>query len=277
MSPSWRDQLHISLCPHQISLTRVGRGWRPRIDLQRVLPCATAQPGMTPWRTTLSALADALPEFGARRGDVQLVLSNHFVRYALIPYSDQITSAAEERALVHHHYTRTYGHDAENWVLRLSDNGTGTGLRLASAVDAGLLEGLNTLFRPGKLILRSIQPHLMAAFNRWRPHMAGEAWFALIEPGRLCLAQWQDNEWRMLKTIKVSDAWLPELLTLLDRERLLAGVDSAVSTPIYVLAPEDAGISVTQAKEHSLQLLSSSDITGATDTARACLAMEVAG
>ena len=277
MSPSWRDQIRISLLPHQVTLTRVRRGWTPRIDMQRVLPCTAVQPGAVPWQATLAALAEALPEFTARRGDVEVILSNHFVRYVLISHSDQISSAAEEQALVRHRFVRTYGGGAENWVLRLSDIGAHAGLRLASAVDAGLLESLSTLFRPGRLILRSIQPYLMAAFNRWRPHLAGDAWFALIEPGRLCLAQLQDNQWRTLKTIKVSDTWLPELLTLLDRERLLAGVDSAASAPVYVFAPGCAEISAAQAREHAIQLLLPSDATGATDSARATLAMDVTG
>lgn len=258
MSPSWRDRLRIVLAPHQVSLVRIRRGWSPRVDVQRTLACTAAQSTTTPWQAALAILAAALPEFSARPGDVEVILSNHFVRYALIPHSDQINSAAEEQALARHHYTRLYGASADSWVLRLSDAGADPGARLASAVDAGLLQGLNELLRSGKLTLSSIQPNLMAAFNGLRAQLATSTWFTLIEPGRLCLARLENSQWRTLKTIKIGAAWLPELLTLLERERLLAGIDTtADSTPVYVYAPGCSEITTAQAKEHALRLLPS--------------------
>lgn len=258
MSPSWRDRLRIFLAPHQLILVRIGRGWSPRVDVQRTLTCAPAPSATPPWQAALATLAVALPEFSTRPGDVEVILSNHFVRYILIPDSDQINSVAEEQALVRHHYTRLYGSNAVNWVLRLSDPGVDAGPRLASAVDAGLLQGLNERFGSGKLSLCSIQPNLMAAFNDVRAQLATDAWFALIEPGRLCLARFEHSQWRALKTIKIGAAWLPDLLTLLERERLLAGIDTtADSTPVYVHTTGCSEISPAQAKEHSLLLLAS--------------------
>ncbi len=256
---------------------RVRRGWAPRVDVQRVLACTAVQSDTAPWQATLTTLAGALAEFSSRPGDVEIILSNHFVRYALVPDSEQINSAAEEQALVRHHFTRLYGGSAENWVLRLSDPGVDAGPRLASAVDAGLLEGLGALFRPGKLTLCSIQPNLMAAFNDLRPRLASDAWFALIEPGRLCLARFEHNQWRALKTIKIGDVWLPDLLTLLDRERLLAGIDASTSSaPVYVYAPGCSEISAAQAQEHALHVLPPADVP-ATDGGRAPLAERATG
>lgn len=278
MSPSWRDQLRIFLAPHQASLVRIRRGWSPRVDVQRTLACTAVVPSATtPWQATLATLATALPEFSSRPGDVQVILSNHFVRYALIPDSDQINSAAEEQALVRHHYTRLYGGNAENWVLRLSDPGVDAGPRLASAVDAGLLQGLNEVFRSGKLTLCSIQPNLMAAFNDLRAQLATHTWFALVEPGRLCLARFEHSQWRALKTIKIGATWLPDLLTLLGRERLLAGIDTtADNAPVYVYAPGCSEITPAQAKEHTLLLLPLAAATD-TDSGRTCLAEEATG
>jgi hypothetical protein len=224
-------------------------------------------------------LADALPTLVPRPGDAEVVLSNHFVRYALVPDTDQVSRAAEEQALMRHCYTRTYGPDAQHWVLRLDDAGSGAGLRVASAVDAPLLDGLDALLRPGKLTLRSIQPGLMAAFNDCRPQLSGDGWFVLVEPGRLCLARLRGHQWQALKSIKTGAAWLPDLLVLLQRERLLAGADpgDTATARVYVYAPDVPAITPAQAKENGLQLLLTSDTAPASNSALASLAAGTQG
>jgi len=106
--------------------------------------------GAEPWHGALEALKGiAWP-----RSRVTVVLSNHFVRYALVPWSDAIANAAEEQAYLRHHFAKIHGERAKGWQLRASEAPKGAP-RLASAVDSALVDAIrasstapDTPFRP---------------------------------------------------------------------------------------------------------------------------------
>src|SRR4051812_21753070 len=86
--------------------------------------------GAEPWHGALAALR-AL-EWQAR-SRVTLGLSNHFVRYALVPWDKALADPAEEEAYVRHHFAKIHGERAKSWSLRWSAE-AGDAPRLASAV-----------------------------------------------------------------------------------------------------------------------------------------------
>jgi hypothetical protein len=136
-----------------------------------------------------------------------VVLSNHFVRYAIVPWTAGLDTAAEEEAYVRHHFAKVYGERAKTWALRWSDNG---GTRLASAIDQALLEALKQALPR----LASVQPYLMAAINRCRASIPRSgAWLALVEADRACIALHAGGRWQSVQNAK--GAWLD----LLERER----------------------------------------------------------
>ena len=146
---------------------------------------------------------------------ITVVLSNHFVRYAVIPWSGGLSTPAEEEAYLRHHFGKIHGERARAWSLRASEAPSGAA-RLASAIDTALLEELKGAFpSSGKAKLVSVQPELMDAANRWRGAIpAAGAWLVLAEPGRACLAVHGEKGWRSVQNAK------GEWLTLLERERL---------------------------------------------------------
>lgn len=280
MSLLWRDQIRIVMSPQQIAMIRLAKGWRRRITGQCVIPCSAAKPGEAPWRSALAAVETALPEFGARKADVVVLLSNHFVRYALVTESDQISSVDEEQALVRYSFSSIYGAAADHWALRLSDIDGGDGKRVASAVDQELPQALAALLQPTQLKLRSIQPYLMAAFNQWRHRFKKSAWFALVEQGGLCLVKFQNRRWDSIKSIKIGEDWLHDLTIYLERERVLSGVDAADDAPpipVFVCAPGCSEITQLQMEEESLQLLHPSLPPGGDETSIAPFAMALIG
>lgn len=161
--------------------------------------------GPEPWHGALEALRRIeLKE----RTRVTVLLSNAFVRYALVPASDALADEAEEQAYVRHHFAKVHGERAKGWAFRWSGG-------LASAVDRRLLEELKACFPPkGRAQLASVQPELMAAINRWRGEFpAAGAWLVLAEPERACAALHARGAWRSVTNAK--GAWLE----LLERER----------------------------------------------------------
>jgi len=140
--------------------------------------------GSEPWHGALERLKTV--ELGSARVTVEL--SNHLVRYALVPWSDALSTAAEEEAYVRHHFVKVHGERAKGWALRASESAAGEP-RLASAIDAALVDALRKAFERKKAKLVSIQPALMARFNAARGSLPDDgAWLVVAEQERACIA-----------------------------------------------------------------------------------------
>jgi hypothetical protein len=74
---------------------------------------------------------------------------------------------------------------------------------MASAVDEDLCGQLRALLGNGTLTLRSVQPYLMAAFNRFRDELRDASCFFLAEPGRLCLGVFAGGEWAGVRSTRL--------------------------------------------------------------------------
>ncbi len=165
--------------------------------------------GPEPWHGALARLAEM--ELGKAR--VTIELSSHFVRYALVPWSEALATPAEEEAYVRHHFARIHGERAKGWAVRAAEAAPGEP-RLASAVDAALVDSLRESFKGKKAKLVSIQPVLMSRFNAARKALPQDgAWLVLAEPERACIALHGGRGWRSVQNAK--GAWRAAL----ERER----------------------------------------------------------
>ena len=210
MSRLFRDRLLIGLAPAEMTVVRF-RGWlKKKLIGKDGVACDPAF-GAEPWQGAIAALK-AL-EF-KQPCNVTVVLSNHFVRYAIVPWSSGLNTAAEEDAYIRHHFSKIHGERTKSWTLRATESAVGAP-RLASAVDSGLLAAIRESLQ-GKPAARliSVQPRLMSKFNEWRKSIpdAG-AWLVLAEPDRACVALHAEGRWRSVQNGK--GAWR----ALLDRER----------------------------------------------------------
>lgn len=223
MSPLFPERLAVRLAPAEIA-----------VGAKRY-PCDPAF-GAEPWHGALEALKGV----SFPRARVTVVLSNHLVRYALVPWSAALATPAEEEAYLRHHFARIHGERAKGWLYRASEGRRGEP-RLASAVDAELVAAIRALFpKGGKAKLASVQPALMHVFNGARaavPH-AGGAWLVIAEPDRACVALHADGAFRAVQNAK------GEWRALLERERyrvdadgtrrvLLAGAEPPSNDPYW--------------------------------------------
>lgn len=231
-------QLRVVLCPEQVTLAPVRRslalrGMRRTLEEPQVVPVEGA-PAAQPWRAALLALESALPAAAAKgRTTATVVLSNHFLRYAMVPWQAGLSDAQEDLSYARHCFAKVYGKAALQWEVRLSHQAAGRP-RLASGVDAELLEGLRSVVAGAGIALRSIQPHLMTAFNDARRLLRSRsAWLALVEPGHLCLALLHDGHWSSVRSMRVDSTWRRELPRILEREAFLVD-DAAVPHDVYV-------------------------------------------
>lgn len=231
------DRLLISLAPTEVALLRVARGLRPRILSKQALDCDPAF-GAAPWQGAVAALGAALEPLRSERLDATVVLSNHFVRYALVRPDAALASPAEQLGLARFQFARIYGERAKGWDVRLSSAARRSAPRLASAVDAGLVPAIRACFvRGAKPRLVSIQPYLMAAFNCWRASIGhADGWLLLLEPQRACLALQAGRRWAAVQTLRGEYAEPEDWAALLEREQLRAEVEAAPQR-VHVHAP----------------------------------------
>lgn len=241
VSPLRPEQIRIVLHPTQVVLFRLARGRARKIIDKHIISCVTQNACNPSWRNAIATLEDALPTFSGRKSHATVILSNHFVRYAMVSNFDRVSTAEEELALIQHHFSRIYGDASTNWSLCISHGERMDQPRVACAIDQELTDNLRILFKSKRAVLRSIQPYLMAAFNQYRHHVQATSWLALVEDGILCLARLNNGHWRSIKCIKTGKEWRRELSILLDREELLSGNSmnqSESHIPVLVFAPE---------------------------------------
>jgi hypothetical protein len=232
-----RDEVRILFNPDRVAMERLGRGFHPAVVARNETACAAPVNGEAPWVKALDGLETCLAGLGTDKIDAVVVLSNHFVRYALLPWSDQISDTNEEQAFIRHCFVQTYGEEARHWAFRLSPGGYGEA-QVASAIDQGLLDGLERVMSAHGLRLVSLQPGFMTAFNQWRQRLLDPvAWFVVAEPGRLCLSLLQQGRWCSLKTVKVGNEWQQALKKLLEREFLVSESGTERGT-VYLHAPD---------------------------------------
>jgi hypothetical protein len=230
--------LGIALFPERLVLARASGGFRRRLVHKEIVAFAPSEPGMPPWQPAVDALAAKVAAGALAKADVTLILSNRFVHYTVVPWSDTLGSKEEELAFARHCFARVHGSEADGWEIKLSS----TKPRkpgLACAVEQSLIEALNMQMRPLASRYRSLQPHLMASFNRWHARFGRRpAWLVVAEPGLLCLALLQDGCWQGVRTVKVGADWIGELPGVLAREECL--VDSATQCDEVLLFAPDA-------------------------------------
>ena len=232
-----RNECRIVLQPHQLVLAHLRRGLNSRVLAKRFIPCPAPGDGQPPWSGALKALEAVMPEIAEHRAHATVILSNHFMRYAMVPWSDALNDEAEEISYARHTFGEMYGREVGDWELRISPGRAGDA-QLASAVDARLLGALRDLFGRHRVGLGSIRPHLMHACNVCRAALQRRSgWLVLVERGNLCLALLQNGRLAWVRSMRTGSHWHMELPFLLNREELVANIE-VPSSEVLLWMPE---------------------------------------
>ncbi|MFJ2985355.1 MULTISPECIES: hypothetical protein [unclassified Pseudomonas] len=161
----------------------------------RAFTCEAAQPA---WEAALQALAALLTEQAVRGGQLQVLLSARYSRFCLVPWSDAISHPRELDAYARACFENLYAQSLDDWRIALSPEPAGAA-RIATALPVALLQGLQALGRESRLKLRSVQPYLMAAYNRCLAQLQqGDFLFVLAEPRRSVLLLAAGGAWQQV-------------------------------------------------------------------------------
>lgn len=236
MSLSLRDRWIAVLSPERVLLLRQGHAWRARPDVVAEAACA-APTGAA----AADALAPLLAAAAQRSGDLTVVLSNHFVRYLLVPWRPEVSQRAELAAFAAICFDETFGAEPGGREIRCGRE-RAPSPRVAAAVEADLLARLRTAAAASRLRLVSIQPYLTAVFDRvLRSRDRRDFMFLVAEPDRACLLVATGGCWRAVRS-NAAEASPESLAGLLAREAQLAGLADDGVPPIFVHAPGQPGL-----------------------------------
>lgn len=229
MSLSWRERHILVLGSACAALYRYRRGDCGLLD-DCPLDGVTA-----PVAAALQA-SERLLDGCARGSRVEVVLSNRFARFCLVPWSWDIDSPREQESLARHCLEEIYGESADGWQVRISPEASGC-MRLGAAIPEALLDGLRAQCTVRGARLVSLQPYQMVAFNRFRRQLGqGDFLFILVEPGRCVLLLARAGGWARVRSLGVDDS--PEALALLvGRELELLEARESVPRDLYLHAP----------------------------------------
>jgi hypothetical protein len=201
-----------------------------------VFPYTGAEPG---WQPLRALLENVLKNNEWKKSETTIILSNHFVRYLVLPWNEALLSEAEKMALVQYRFDEVYGEANSAWEYRLHEGSFGAP-SLACAMPRELLSRLKAMFEATPLRLQFVQPYLMTAFNACRNALGKEpCWFVLAERDTICVGLLQAGQWTSIRLRHVVSDWFEEAMLMLEREALLAAGGNAHSK-VFIWAPERA-------------------------------------
>lgn len=252
MSLLWTDRILVSFHPDRIALMRIRRGWRPSVAARAIIPCRP-DPGCR-WLAAATALEAALQQDEWRHARIDMVLSQHFVRFATVPAGMHRLGKAEREAYARHCLSQASGELDGEWRICLSDVPPGLPA-LACAVEAELLGTLDRITAAAQSRLSSVRPFPVAAFDARRWSLSSQkAWFAAIESDRCCLFHIEQGIVLHVDSRRIFSSVESELRLFLKQEQLLSHFVT-LPTEVFLVAPEHRELSLSGAAPFNVTVL----------------------
>ena len=211
------------------------------------------------WEAPLKILAEAIKP---NSGEASIVLADQFARYVLLPWNETLKTPEQWLALAKHRFAGLHGARAAEWQIKVTETAP-AGPRLACAVDRILIEKMVSVFSANGAKLVSVQPFLVAAYNRIRATVGNSScWVVVEEPGRLTLVLIQRGAWLAIRSRRCDERWRIVLPEILERESAFLG-QSEPCTRVIVCAQN--GFDTQMHERWRAHALSYRDLALATD------------
>lgn len=208
MLPRLSDWVRLYIGPAQTVLVRRQRGFRALVTIRRETFASEFDALLVAVRSELALLPARTP--------VHVILSNHLVRFVLVPFSPQVVGTAALAAVARQAFRHVHGPAADDWAVSVS--AVGERVRVAAAVDGRIRQGIIDAARSAGVHIGAIDPLLMDGFNTARPHLLASGWFATVEPARVTLLRTVDGEWARVVSARCDGDWRSTIRQLAERE-----------------------------------------------------------
>jgi len=253
VSLSWRDQLTAFVAPGAVRVEVRSRGWWPRRgravpSSSETMPAVAPDPEGGEWTTLGSQLAEALQAQAGRPVDIAVVLSNHFVRYAVVDNASQLRGPSERAIAAAQALRAVHGSASDAWQVVMDD--AAAGAALVAGVPRALVDTLHATCRAAGARRVSIEPLLARSLNDARADIdASTGWVGVVEQGRLVLASIGDDAVTAVRSQRLLHDPATEVAALVQRARLLDGTPAVRTTvllaserPLDVAFPPESGL-----------------------------------
>lgn len=239
------DRLVVAIHERGIDALWVRRGRWSRsparvVDQQR-FDVGAALADAPPWQRPLALLRELA---GRSVHRLHLVLSNHFVRYQLLPWESVLACKGDTQVLARARFQLAFGDAAAGWQV-LADAPRFRAASLAAAIDGQLLAAANEITAAAGLQIASVRPHLLSALaGQLQRGRQAAGWFAVFEPGRLTVLGSAQGRATSLHNIRLHapEALLPTLQQCVAVDRLKSAVDGAICLHAPGWSGDDAGM-----------------------------------
>jgi hypothetical protein len=234
VSPLWRDEVGIHLAQRRVCLVRIRRGIRPALAAESDL--LAEPPTSAGWDGALALLEPHMTERAWSDAKARVVIADQWVRYAVVPWSDALSSAGERLAHARELMAGVFGAEMGDWTVSLSQAPPGSSC-LASAMPTALLQALREFAVRHDLKLVSVQPQLIASYNTWRHILpaADAAWFVTVAHGSLAALRMCGECIDRVHAVRIGLDWARELKRLQTFGRLASA--SPTDGRVYVDLP----------------------------------------
>ncbi len=161
--------------------------WRPD-------PLPLLLPDDLPMVEGVAELASRVRALALPRGRrVKCIVPAPFVRYVLVPWNARMQGRRARQVFAEHWFCEAYGELARDWLVRVDASRYGAAA-LACAMNAELPGVLAQLAQECGLVLESVEPALVHAFNAMpEPPRAGADWIVVPGSGTLTLLLVEDG------------------------------------------------------------------------------------
>lgn len=251
-----RDQLRVFVHPQQLVLIRRSSGLKKSVIAKQVIPTKgdALSTGMEAWQSTLDHLKLALVDQRWQGADVEVVISNHLVRYAIIPWRNQIKHDRERQAYLKHCFIEGFGESAQGWNLQLSESGFGKPA-IASGMSNEMLLSVRKCFEGAGIKLRNLFPQVVIAINPVLNKIGKRSiWFCMIESGRIFLAMIHQGQWQAIYNQIAETDISAQICALIHRESVISGL-TGQQWPILLYWPEARSQQPLRLPDHEITML----------------------
>jgi hypothetical protein len=213
-------------------MVRVRRGLRPTLVAQHEQPLKSAGAGH--WSAPLEVMSELLAE--ADGAALRVVLADCWVRFAVVPWADSLSSSQERLGHGRQLLESIYGDAVSGWEVSLSAAPLQSPC-IACSMPSELLAQLTAIAFKHGVRLASLQPQLIAAYGNWRQSLpASGAWFVTVGDGTLAAARLAKSAWDRVHSVRIGQDWVRELNRLQTFGRLASA--SPDDGKVYVDAPQ---------------------------------------
>jgi hypothetical protein len=223
----WSERFVVGLWPHGITIGS-GTGAPPDGSTHAFWANSSNEnEADASWHASLGTLAHWAAEVSPKRAQLDIVVSDHFVRQVVLPWSADLTQDREWLALARARIDVTWG-SSEPWEVRI-DRLRFKSSCLACGIHQDLLMQLLELRRPG-LMVKSIQPNFTTIFNQLAATVGQTATLLVVSERRSAtIGAFDGGAWRHVRTLPVAGEESDEIKHLVERERLLLGLPPDVT------------------------------------------------